>query len=348
MKRILPILTCAALGCLSGAAFAADENLPAAHPHVTLSNGIIEASVFLPDAERGFYRSTRFDWSGIVWQLKYRGHTYFTRRVPQRPHDPLLNESGMSLAGEFDIGGGGVPIPQRFEEAKPGETFMKIAAGNLVKPDDGKPYHFAARYRLADPGVWKSRHGRTWVEFTHTLRDEYGFGYVYTKRLELPAGSPELIVSHSLRNTGTRDISTYQYCHNFFIIDHDPVGGNYRMDLTFPARFRNDPAPRAVIEHGSILLKEDKLQGAVFSVMDGYGDTPAHNRAVIRNTHAGAGVDIGGDFPLAAFHFYAEPLSFCPEFFISIEAAPGETRRWTRTYRFFAEGAEAGRVIPKN
>ena len=30
-------------------------------PTADLSNGVIDATVYLPDAARGFYRSTRFD-----------------------------------------------------------------------------------------------------------------------------------------------------------------------------------------------------------------------------------------------------------------------------------------------
>ncbi len=334
--KAVSLMSCIFLACLASAAGASDENLPEAYPHVTISNGIVETTVFLPDSEKGFYRSTRFDWSGIPWQLTFRGHTYFTRRLPKRPHDPLLNESGMSLAGEFDIGAGGMPVPTRFAEANPGETFMKIGVGNLVKPDDGKPYRFNGDYRLADPGKWTWRHGQSWIEFTHVLRDEYGYGYIFTKRMELPSGRPELVVRHTLKNTGTRAISTLQYCHNFFFLDRDPVGKHYRMDLTFPARFLNDLSPTAEVEHGCLILKEDVVK-PLFSVVEGFGDTPGHNRAVIRNTHTGAGVDIGGDFAPAVFNFFAETISFCPELFARIEATPGETRRWTRTYRFFEE-----------
>jgi len=46
--------------------FGYDEDLLKKYPHVVLTNGIIETSVFLPDAERGFYRSTRFEWSGMM------------------------------------------------------------------------------------------------------------------------------------------------------------------------------------------------------------------------------------------------------------------------------------------
>ncbi len=312
-----------------------DEDLLAEYPHVTLSNGILRVPVFLPDGEHGFYRSTRFDWSGIVAQVVYKGHTYFMKRKNQRPHNPEHYGHAMGLAEEFDIGGN-VPVPQRFEEAKPGETFMKIAVGNLEKTDGEKPYHFSAPYRLVDPGEWKTRRGKTWVEFVHTLRDDHGFGYIYSKRIELTPDEPELIISHSLENTGKRTLETTQYCHNYFIIDAELIGKGYRMDLPFPARAQADLSPEATIEGGSLILNRD-LEKSLFSTIEGYSETPAHNRAVIRNTRTGAGVDIGGDFPLAAFNFFAEPYSFCPELFIRIEAKPGETRKWTRTYRFFTD-----------
>ena len=45
-------------------------------PKAEISNGQIRAVVYLPDAQSGFYRSTRFDWSGIVGSLKFGGHEY--------------------------------------------------------------------------------------------------------------------------------------------------------------------------------------------------------------------------------------------------------------------------------
>ncbi len=319
----------------ASSAVAFDEDLLETHPHVLLSNGMIEMPVFLPDSGKGFYRSTRFDWTGIPCQLTYKGHTYFMKRPLQRPHDPLVPGHGMSLAEEFDIGGN-VPVPQRFSEAKPGETFLKIGAGSLEKPDDGKPYSFATLFRLADPGKRTMRHGKNWIEFTHAVRDAHGYGYIYTKRMELRRGQPELVISHSLKNTGKRDIDATQYCHNFFIIDGECIGKNYRLDLAFDPRFSADISPDAALEGRTIAIQRD-LDKALYAVLEGYGNTPEHNRAVLRNTRTGAGVDIRGDFPLTAFNIYAEAYSFCPELFVKIAVAPGETQRWRRMYRFFAE-----------
>ena len=32
------------------------------HPKAALSNGLVKAVVFLPDAKDGYYRASRFDW----------------------------------------------------------------------------------------------------------------------------------------------------------------------------------------------------------------------------------------------------------------------------------------------
>ena len=44
---------------------------------IRLTNGEITATVYLPDAKNGFYTTTRFDWSGAIGSLKYKGHDYY-------------------------------------------------------------------------------------------------------------------------------------------------------------------------------------------------------------------------------------------------------------------------------
>ena len=34
-----------------------------------ISNGLITAKIYLPDANNGYYRSTRFDWLGAIYSL---------------------------------------------------------------------------------------------------------------------------------------------------------------------------------------------------------------------------------------------------------------------------------------
>src|SRR5262245_15884573 len=37
----------------------------------------VRAPLYLPDAERGYYRGTRFDWSGMIGGLEYAGHRFY-------------------------------------------------------------------------------------------------------------------------------------------------------------------------------------------------------------------------------------------------------------------------------
>src|SRR5208283_3467420 len=59
-------------------------------PQAEISNGELSAKVYLPDAAQGFYRGTRFDHSGIVSSLEYKGHNYYGQwytRSDLRVHD---------------------------------------------------------------------------------------------------------------------------------------------------------------------------------------------------------------------------------------------------------------------
>jgi hypothetical protein len=56
-------------------------------PEAELSNGQIRLRVYLPDAKAGFYRATRFDWSGMIGSLLYKGHEFYGpwfQRVAER------------------------------------------------------------------------------------------------------------------------------------------------------------------------------------------------------------------------------------------------------------------------
>ena len=47
------------------------------YPVHTITNGIVTAQIYLPDQDKGFYKATRFDWSGIIGSLIYQGIDYF-------------------------------------------------------------------------------------------------------------------------------------------------------------------------------------------------------------------------------------------------------------------------------
>ncbi|MCL5744448.1 MAG: hypothetical protein M1541_11075 [Acidobacteria bacterium] len=61
-----------------GVALAAGVWVSAASPpEAEITNGVIRVRLYLPDAKTGFYRGTRFDWSGVIGDLEYAGHSYY-------------------------------------------------------------------------------------------------------------------------------------------------------------------------------------------------------------------------------------------------------------------------------
>ena len=155
MKRLIPLLWLLA----AGLAAAAD------YTKITLDNGVLSASIYLPDAERGYYRGTRFDWSGIVERVDYAGHRFY---APLRAtHDPEGHDSLGGPADEFAMF-----APMGFEDAAPGESFVKIGVGLLAKRGDD--YRFDGDYRLLEAGGWQVESAADRVSFIQKLTGEHG------------------------------------------------------------------------------------------------------------------------------------------------------------------------------
>ena len=68
----------------------ASAALRAEHPQVTIANSQVMAKLYLPDPASGYYRGTRFDWSGVIYSLQCDGHEYFGEW--QKTDDPYLHD----------------------------------------------------------------------------------------------------------------------------------------------------------------------------------------------------------------------------------------------------------------
>lgn len=196
-------------------------------PEASISNGLVRAKLYLPDAENGYYRGARFDWSGVIASLEYQGHSYFGQWFPR--YDPKLHDSISGPVEEYSTGGSGL----NYMEAKPGETFVKIGVGVLKKPDEPR-YAFRNPYEILDSGKWSVRSRPDSVEFSQELNDpKSGYAYVYRKTVRLATAKPQLVLEHNLKNTGRKVIETSVYNHNFFVIDGQPTGPDFSVSFPF-------------------------------------------------------------------------------------------------------------------
>ena len=306
-------------------------------PEADISNGVIQAKLYLPDPDHGYYRGTRFDWSGVIYSLKFKEHEYFGQWFER--YDPKIHDAIMGPVEEYRTNDAGLG----YDEAKAGGTFIRIGVGVVRKPEE-QAYQLFSTYEIVDPGKWTIRKGPDWIEFTHDLKDSSGYAYVYTKKLQLVKSKPELVLEHTLRNTGRREIETTQYDHNFFVIDQQPTGPDFVVKFPFDVKVRRDLKGVARI-NGACLeyLRELETGQSIFTEMEGFGSGAQDYDFRIENRKAGAGVRIKGDRPVTNLNFWCIRTTLCPEPFVRFKIQPGEASKWSIRYEFYTLPASSAR-----
>src|SRR3984885_1827291 len=191
------------------------ENVPHSdHPHAVLANGRMNAVVFLPDQERGYYRAARFDWSGIVACASLNGHTFFGEWFNR--YDPMINDAVTGPSEEFRE-------PLGYDDAKPGDAFVKVGVGVLKRIDD-QIYKIGSPFQILDHGKWTVQVHKSSITFRQELHSQLGYAYIYEKVLSLDEKANILTLTHSLKNVGTKPLETTVYAHDFFMLDNKTTG----------------------------------------------------------------------------------------------------------------------------
>jgi hypothetical protein len=299
-------------------------------PKAEISNGLIRAEIMLPDPQSGSYRGTRFDWSGIISSLQFDGHEYFGQWY--KHHDPKIHDAITGPVEEFRTSEKNSGLD--YEQASPGGAFVRIGVGTVRKPDE-KEYRAYDTYDIVNPGKRTIRKHTDRIEFTHRLKANDGYAYVYRKTLRLVKGKPELIIEHSLKNTGSKVIETTQYNHNFFVIDHEVVGPDVDLKFAFTPAFSRDLGGRAEVQGQEIIFPHELQEKGVFTELTGSNSDVKDYDFRIENVKTGAGVHITSDQPLLKVNFWAIRTVAVAEPYISVRIAPGQEMHWMIRYDFY-------------
>jgi hypothetical protein len=298
-------------------------------PSAEIGNRLLQTKLYLPDPANGSYRATRFDWSGIIVSLQYQGHEYFGQWYAE--HDPLIHDAITGPVEVFDPDTGG----PGYGNARSGGTFVRIGVGVLEKPEEASFSQFRS-YKIVDHGAWRVRKGTDWIEFSQTLADQSGYAYVYTKRIRLAPGRPEMTIAHTLSNTGSKALEATQYNHNFFMIDHQPSGPG--LAIRFPFDLKAVGSFRGFLEARGrelVYLKGLEEQQSAQSLLEGFGPTAKDYDITVENRDSGAGVRITGDRPMVRIYFWARKDTSCPEPYVRLQVPPGSTEKWAIRYHFY-------------
>ncbi|MDQ6813774.1 MAG: hypothetical protein M3040_08560 [Bacteroidota bacterium] len=295
-------------------------------PQATISNGLIHARLYLPDQSNGYYRGSRFDWSGVIAELTFAGHSYYGQWFNK--YAPTLHDAIMGPVEDFS--------PVGYDEAGVGEDFLKVGIGMVTKPAEPK-YTFANFYTITNPGSWQIKRSRDRVEFNHTLNSQ-NYSYKYTKTVQLVKGKPEMILSHTLKNTGKRTIETDVYDHNFLMIDQQTTGKDFVVKLPFQVTGEERGQGGFGRLQGNQLLflkdlaKNDHLQ---YISLQGYSNSAKDYDIRIENHKTGAAVRITCDQPLAKLAFWSAYTTICPEPYINLKVEAGHQYSWKIFYEFY-------------
>jgi hypothetical protein len=315
-------------------------------PQAEISNNVIKVRLDLPDWQKGFYRGTRFDWSGVIRSLEYQGHNYYGPWFTKA--DPNVNDfifDGADIVAspctaitgpveEFTTDGKALG----YDQTAPGGTFIKIGVGVLRKPDEGGAYNPYHLYKIVDPGSWKVQTTRDSIEFTHDLIDPTsGYGYHYEKTIRLVPGRPEMVMEHRLKNTGKRPISTSVYNHNFLVLDGQPTGPDFILKMPFEVKGARSLDGALAESRGNQIVfhKALKDRDVVYTAFKGFGATAADYQFTIENKKVGAGMEITGDRPLSKAALWSIRSVLSIEPFVNMMIDPGREFSWTYTYRYY-------------
>jgi hypothetical protein len=294
------------------------------HSVYEISNRYIRAKLYLPDMENGFYRATRFDWSGIIFSIEYNGHQFSGPWFDN--YDLYIHDAICGPVDEF--------APVGFESTPVGDEFLKIGVGTLRK--SSFDYKRFALYEIVNPGKWEIMKEDDRVIFRQILTS-ISYSHIYTKTVSLLNDQPVLMLDCSLKNTGKLNIESNVFNHNFFVIDRKVTGTATIIDFPFrpEGKWRDEECPAVIKGNRIEFMRDLRPEESVF-MENMYGFDKHENYGFkIENHSSKAGVQIMGSCQPFRMVFWASYLTSCPEAFIKLSVAPQEKFLWSNCYEFY-------------
>jgi hypothetical protein len=248
-------------------------------------------------------RGPRFDTTAAIVSVRVDGKEFLT-------------EGG--LADEFN------PkwiSPPGFDQAKPGEPFLKIGVGVLLRKSEWR-YFFGHRYAVKQLAEVEHMAGlpEGVIGFRQRCDSQLGWGYDYEKNYAVDAATRTLVIRYRMENTGEKPFTIEQYTHNWFAFAAPKEAG---VSHTLHTPF--------VLDEG--LSVPGPLPDPIYRMAE-QTTSAAANRVRLQNASDGRWVEFTGDFAVSRFALAVDANTFSAEVFGRWALPPGATVTWSRTYRF--------------
>ena len=271
------------------------------------------------------YSKTRFDWSGKVTRVVYRGITV----SGSERKDPPATQWGQAFYNEF-----GIQEAVGFNEIPVGGWFHKIGVGLLQK---GEAEYFFHKDHLIKPCEFKIEMTTDQVRIHCHGSLTNGIAYELVKTIGLRESG--FFLTYELMNTGHKPIPTDEYNHNFLAIDNRNLDEDYALFFAFtPDEDTFDevvnPGGKVMFEDKEIRWKDTPSEQFFFSNLSGGKLVPAQWQLI--NRKVGIGIEEKCSFMTSKINLWGWRHVVSPELFFPILLEPGQSEQWTRDYRVFS------------
>lgn len=287
-----------------------------------LTNKNLSLSIDLP--HEGYQRS-RFDWTGKITQVWFRGISLTTEET-------LTGIEGLHYGKGFynEFGMGSLP---GFAEAEIGDWCHKIGVGLLRKKSTRYLFHEEHETKPAT-FVVKNQADSCWIQATS--QEVNGYAYLLQKEIRILENG--FLIEYHLSNTGTKPFSTSEYTHNFLSINSARIGKAYHLTVPFtiqPAGFGETVNPESAVKMGNqdVTFTKTPTQQFFFSNLSGAEEVPAQWE--LRHAEHQISIRESADFYTNNVNLWGWQHVISPEIFIEIHLCPGQVKSWSRKYEVF-------------
>ncbi|MFT5737332.1 MAG: hypothetical protein ACJAU2_000073 [Maribacter sp.] len=287
-----------------------------------LKNKNIEIKIDFPLEN---YNFSRFDWTGKIVSVKFKGIPLATVEDPSCRNENLF---GKGFYNEF-----GIDTALGFEETKIGEWFHKIGVGLLKKEDSNYTFH--------KPYAIKPAAFRTTAKANSLSIDCISTkvnGYSYELRKEIKLQEAGFTINYHLINTGEKAIHTSEYSHNFTAIDNDMIGANYVLSFPFDLKrqlFGETVNPESVVVIGPNGIHFNSIPTAPFFFSNLSGGERVKSAWELIHLNTKIGIRENSNFNTDKINLWGCTHVVSPEVFFEINIGPGESTKWARRYEVF-------------
>ena len=285
-------------------------------------------------AENGEEPNTtfRFDRAGFISDIILDGSTWFCASEPRNLIHPTSGGRGLCSEYQCDVS----------QEAQIGGYFPKFGVGLIRKEADEK-YIFHKQYADVKPFHVDVKAASDNAVFT--TQDEPCMGYALLCAKTIKVHDNSLQMDMEVKNTGEKNIEISEYCHNFLSIAGMALGPGYNLE--FPTLMQKNAEKEALTNRNgekipiigdgrNFIFSEFNAKASQFWLDLNGADSASPFSWRLTNSAAKASVEEIVDFIPADVSVWAIDHIISPEVFNHFTVKPGESKKWTRQWKFNA------------